>query len=149
MNSRLARIADEQEVRRVLAEARLDLVDMVFNDIRFIVADDDRSGRIVGTVGLELYPPDALLRSLAVSPAARGGGLGSLLVHDAIREASRAGCSRIVLLTLDAMDFFARFGFEPVDRISVEGDVANSPQFAGHCPESATAMSMQLHGMTP
>jgi len=38
------------------------------------------AGTLVGVVGLELYPPFGLLRSLAVAPASRGRGLAHELV---------------------------------------------------------------------
>jgi len=43
--------------------------------------------------GLEAYGTDALLRSVAVTPSARGGGLGrALVVHSRTRR-GRAGCT--------------------------------------------------------
>src|SRR5215510_13832002 len=48
----------------------------------FWVASEDE--RIVGTVGLEVYDDLALLRSLAVTPARQGTGLGNALTEMAL-----------------------------------------------------------------
>ena len=52
----------------------------------------------VGVVGLEFCGPDALLRSLVVSPDRQGTGLGSALVEQAERHARSRGARSIFLL---------------------------------------------------
>src|SRR5215469_5099746 len=78
-----------------------------------------RDGALLGTVALERYGEAALLRSVAVAPAARGQGLGQVLVRRALEQARRAGLKQVVLLTTTAADFFPRFGFRPISRAEV------------------------------
>src|SRR5689334_529359 len=66
---------------------------------------------VLGVVGLELYPPVALLRSLAVAPACRGGGLGQALVVFAEQQAAAQGITSLYLLTTTAAPFFATLGY--------------------------------------
>jgi GNAT superfamily N-acetyltransferase len=84
-----------------------------------VVARQD--GRIVGMVSL-LYTLStalgdrvALLEDMVVSPAARGIGVGSRLLEQAIQLAHFNGCKRITLLTdranESAQRFYQRHGF--------------------------------------
>lgn len=68
------------------------------------------------TVSTALGGRVALLEDMVVSPAARGVGVGSLLLQAAIDHARSAGCKRITLLTDAANEaaqcFYAKQGFE-------------------------------------
>ena len=56
-------------------------------------------GDIVGTAALELYGRSALLRSVAVAAALRGGGVGHALTAAALDLARRRGVRTVYLLT--------------------------------------------------
>jgi amino-acid N-acetyltransferase len=104
-----------------------------------------RSGdALVGCVGLERYGTDALLRSLAVVPRLQGTGLGERLYQEAIAEARRGRTTALYLLTTTAAPFFARAGFERIDRALVPPAVAASPEFRSLCPASAACMRLRL-----
>ena len=107
-----------------------------------IVARD--SDGIVGCAALELYGHDALLRSVAVAPARRGGGVGLALTAASIELARRHDVRTLWLLTETAADFFPRFGFEQTTRDAVPGTVRQSVEFTSACPESATVMRLSL-----
>ena len=68
-------------------------------------------GRVVGCAALELYGPDALLRSVAVDETMRRGGLGRRLAAAALDLASSSGASTVYLLTTTAEAFFHHLGF--------------------------------------
>jgi GNAT superfamily N-acetyltransferase len=57
----------------------------------------------------------AWLEDMVVHPSWRGHGIGERLLHETIREARAAGCSRITLLTdatnSSAIRFYGRAGF--------------------------------------
>lgn len=87
-----------------------------------LAAVDD--GAIVGTVMLQRWPhagevvrgPDeAEMRALAVSPAARGRGIGRALVAAVTRRAAERGVRRLMLLTQSdmraAQRLYAEAGF--------------------------------------
>lgn len=81
----------------------------------FLVAQDD-DGRVVGCVAVATTWADlAEIKSLAVAPDVQGRGVGSLLMRAAIEDARRLGVKRLFALTF-AKDFFARHGFEVMDR---------------------------------
>jgi amino-acid N-acetyltransferase len=103
-----------------------------------------RGGALQGAVALEIYGDQALLRSLVVDPAARGGGLGAALVDAALLLARRRGVVAVHLLTDTAAPFFARRGFAAVARTGVPTAVQASVQFRSACPQSAIAMTLGL-----
>ncbi|MGZ5050778.1 MAG: GNAT family N-acetyltransferase [Methylobacter sp.] len=81
-----------------------------------------QSGRIVGMVNL-LYTVStalgervALLEDMVVAPDARGAGVGSRLLQQAVELARRNGCKRITLLTdrtnESAQRFYRKHGFD-------------------------------------
>jgi GNAT superfamily N-acetyltransferase len=81
-----------------------------------------QAGRAVGMVNL-LYTVStalggrvAILEDMVVDPGARGRGLGSRLLDEAIRTCRADGCLRVTLLTdgdnSDAQRFYLRHGFE-------------------------------------
>jgi amino-acid N-acetyltransferase len=103
-------------------------------------AADDR----IGCVALELYGEEALLRSLVVSPAARGRRLGERLTAAALDLAEARGARRVWLLTTTAERFFPRFGFLVVPRDELPAALADCEELRGACPASAVAMGLVL-----
>jgi amino-acid N-acetyltransferase len=108
----------------------------------FLVALDQ--GQLAGSVGLERYGPDGLLRSLAVHPDYRCRGLGAHLTRRALREAHRLGLRRVILLTETASEYFLRFQFRRVPRQQAPPAVQASVEFASVCPQTAICMERCL-----
>ncbi|MFG0283055.1 MAG: GNAT family N-acetyltransferase [Phycisphaerales bacterium JB039] len=76
---------------------------------QFVVAE--RDGQILSCGALVVFSPAmAEVRSIAVSPAARGTGLGAAVVRRLIDEANSLELDQLVLLT-KVPDFFGRLGF--------------------------------------
>jgi arsenite methyltransferase len=136
---RPARVTDLEAVEALLRSAGLphEGVADQFED-GFVVAELD--GMLAGVAGVEIYGSAGLIRSVAVSEAARGRGLGRRLVADRLRFAIGRGLRGVYLLTTDAAGFFSGLGFIPVARDDVPGSIRRSPEFAGICPTTATAM---------
>ena len=69
----------------------------------------ERSGRIVGSVAIVAEAPRvAQLRWFLIDPEARGEGLGTRLLTDALAFSRAAGYERIVLWTVSALTGAAR-----------------------------------------
>ena len=92
----------------------------------FFVLED--GGRVVGSVGLEVYGQAALLRSVAVTPELRGGRQGERLVQAALSRTRELGVRSVYLFTMAAGDFFARYGFRDVPVEEFEPAVRDSFQ---------------------
>ena len=133
-------------------DAREDLLDAAMGEARFrktsarlregrLAADslaliaEDEAGAVVGTVRLWNVAAGVhdslLLGPLAVSPAARSRGIGSLLMREAIARAADLGHGSILLVG-DA-PYYARFGFsaEPTARLRMPGPYERS-RFLAH-----------------
>jgi len=108
----------------------------------FLIARNS-DGRVVGCVGLERYGDLALLRSAAVLPEYRGGGVGSGLVRRLLEHAARDGIAEVVLLTTTAKNYFqARFGFQEKKRDDYQTRLALSPEW--NLPRCSSAVLMAL-----
>jgi len=97
-----------------------------------------------GVVGLEIYGTDALLRSLAVDPAARGRGCAKALVRQAEQHARQCGVRRLYLLTTSAADFFARLGYKRLERDGAPAAIRTTSEFATLCPAGSVFMVKEL-----
>jgi N-acetylglutamate synthase-like GNAT family acetyltransferase len=139
---RAARPEDLDGVLGLLAECGLPTVGVAEWLSRYTVAES--GGRIVGVAGLEVHGSDGVLRSVAVDPAHRGGGLGGRLVATAIAAARQAGLRRLYLLTETADAYFPRHGFQPIPRHRASDAVRESVEFSEACPDSAVAMVLEL-----
>ena len=117
-----------------------DLTEAHLND--FIVLA--QAGRVAGSIGMERFGEDALLRSLAVDTMMRGEGYGKRLLELVEARAADTGVRRLYLLTMSADTFFEHQGYERIDRASVPEAIRNTTQFASLCPSSATCLFKTL-----
>lgn len=93
-----------------------------------------------GIVGLQIFGPIALLRSLAVSEPERRKGLGAVLVSYAEQHALSVGVHSIYLLTTTAARFFETRGYSHAKRSEAPTAIAATSQFSGLCPASSAFM---------
>lgn len=131
-----------------LIQALLKESSLPYQDLTAAHMDDFLSlydnGRLSGCVGLEVYDGTALLRSLAVRGELRGQGLGSHLVAAAEELAARRGARSLYLLTTTAEAFFARRGYQNIERSAAPKDIQMTTEFQSICPVSAVCMSKML-----
>jgi amino-acid N-acetyltransferase len=95
-------------------------------------------------VGLELFGPDALLRSLVVSSTARTQGVGSALVRHAEEYAASRHVRALYLLTTTAESYFEHRGYRRVDRAQAPPSIQSTREFASLCPASSAFMIKRL-----
>jgi amino-acid N-acetyltransferase len=139
---RSASAADDPALRTLLESANLPFDDVASERQDFIVATSD--GQVVGCAALETFGDAALLRSLVVTVNVRGAGLGSLLYERLVGRAREKGLRRLFLLTTTAAPFFAKRGFQLVERSRAPETMARSAQFESLCPSTATCMALSL-----
>ena len=94
----------------------------------------------VGFGGLEIHPPDALLRSVVTLPPLRMAGMGSSMVEVIENEARAHRCRSIYLVTRAEAEFFGRLGYVRCMPKDVPDPVRRSRQFALLEATTATAM---------
>jgi len=134
--------ADLASIGDLLARSGLPDDDIGDGRVEFLVAESD--GEIVGTIGLESYPPVGLLRAAAVDTRMRGRGIGRQLVSGLAVRARKTGFTRLVLLTTTAEKFFYDAGFRKIERRSLSGGILGSTQFTGSRCASAAVMAADL-----
>lgn len=144
-NLRTAQVHDLAPAERLLEACELaaDGVRDQFDD-RYVIAE--RNHEIAGLAGVEIHGAHGLLRSVAVTPALRGAGLGAALVHDRIRWADEQGLESIYLLTTTAAEFFKRHGFEIASRDDAPAEIRASKEFSEMCPSTAVFMKLSRGG---
>jgi amino-acid N-acetyltransferase len=130
--------ADGPSMLQLLRDSGLPVDGLVDHLHTALVAHDGAA--IVGCAAIELYADGALLRSVAVAPAARGRGLGGRLTEAALALAGSLGVPDVYLLTTTAESYFAKFGFVPTTRDRVPTGVQQSVEFQSACPASAIVM---------
>ena len=138
-----ARNADGPAVKQLLEHADLPTSDLTAESLAHVLVLRD-GPRVLGAVGLELAGDVALLRSLVVSDAARGRGLGRDLVRAAEALAATRGVRRLYLLTTTAAAFFAAQGYAPADRAQAPASIRSTSQFSSLCPASSAFMTRAL-----
>ncbi|GBF04812.1 hypothetical protein DAERI_020409 [Deinococcus aerius] len=110
---------------------------------------EDGDGHVLGLAGLETHDRVGLLRSVAVTPSARGQGVAARLIGEVLDQARARGLQHLYLLTTTAEGyfprFFPRFGFVRVPRSVAPAPLLASREFQDACPGSATLMHLALH----
>lgn len=110
------------------------------NNLYVLVAQ----GAVIGAVGYEAYPPNALLRSLVIAPTARGQGYGRRLLTFILKQARHDGIRDAYGLTTTIPDLLVRSGFREVSRADAPAALLASKEFRGACPASARLFHLPL-----
>ncbi len=73
-------------------------------------------GKLLGCVAVDVFWSNlAEVKSLAVSPGARGRGIGGKLIEAAVADARALGVKKLFALTYEK-EFFLKQGFRVIDR---------------------------------
>jgi len=104
---------------------------------------EDAAG-LMGFGGLEQVGSDALIRSIVVIDARRGGGLGAEILVWLEASAAEQKATALYLLTTTATAFFQRQGYVVLPRSAAPVAIAASRQFSTLCPASAAFMFKEL-----
>ncbi|MBT8101400.1 MAG: GNAT family N-acetyltransferase [Gammaproteobacteria bacterium] len=99
---------------------------------------------VLGVIGLERCRDVGLLRSLVVSPLARGRGLGRSLEVALESTARERGVRELWLLTIDADAFFSSLNFRIRQRDTAPEAIRGSAEFLTLCPGDAVLMSKEI-----
>ena len=141
-----ATVRDLPAIQHLLNRCQLPADDVGEHLNHFLVARKD--GRIVGTVGLEVYGTSGFLRSLAVDEGFRGEGIGKALYAAVAEHAATLRIQQLSLLTTTAEHFFAKHGFVRVERNQIPQYVRATKEFRLYCPSTAVCMSKVVSGGT-
>ncbi len=126
----------------ILEQNDLPTDDIYNSSIRFFVAREN--DRILGLVGLEVFKPFGLLRSLAVIDEFKNKQIGKKLVEYLITESKSEEIKELYLLTTTADKYFPKFGFIRIEREQVPDSIKQTEEFKNICPDSAVVMKKQF-----
>jgi N-acetylglutamate synthase-like GNAT family acetyltransferase len=140
--SRVASAEDIARISALLEASELPTSDLADSRPEFVVVEDGST--LLGVGGLERFGDVALLRSLAVTQARRGSGIGGDLVRELERLARERGVREIILLTQTAEPFFASRGYRTIARDGLPPALLATAQFRTLCPASASCMSKRI-----
>lgn len=94
-------------------------------EVTFKMFSDVPENVLEGT-GIEAFPGEWYLDSLAVLPAYRNYGLGTKLLEDAIHTGRSKGFTKFSLIvekaSTELIDYYSSFGFVPAEDITFFGD---------------------------
>jgi amino-acid N-acetyltransferase len=149
---RPAHVGDVVAMQRLIAQyaERDDMLPRALHELYesirdFVVAED--AGEVVGCAALHVnWANLAEVKSLAVSEARQGCGLGRLLVAALITEARELGVASLFCLTTSP-GFFRKLGFVEVDRDAlprkVWSECVRCPRF-NNCNEVAMTLRVLM-----
>lgn len=150
LNIRRAKVSDVEEIyEMILMYAKKGILlprtrESLYENIQVItVATLDE--QVVGTASLHILGKDlAEIRSLVVSDAANGKGIGKLLVQRIVEEAKVIGIPKLISLTYQ-VTFFEKCGFQVIEKTEmpqkVWKDCINCHKFPD-CDEVAMAINL-------
>jgi amino-acid N-acetyltransferase len=129
-------------IRALLEGAGLPTSDLTSARPEFLAFREDSN--LIAAGALQRFGSSALLRSVVVAHDHRGMGLGGAMVLELERLAREARIERLILLTQTAADFFARRGYQVIERSAAPADMQQSEEFRSLCPGAATCMAKRL-----
>ena len=134
---------DEPWIRQLLILCELPQEDITPEHLRHFLVLKEK-GQVIGLVGVEVLVPFGLLQSLAVNPRYRCRGFASQLVEKVEKYATSLKIETLYLLTMTAEGFFAKRGYQRVERNSVPSPLHGTTEFKNLCPASAVCMVKYL-----
>ena len=135
---------DYAEVIALLEAAILPTEDLERSSMAHFLVARDRSGKVIGAIGVERYGRAALVRSLVVAPEHRNRELGTQLVAELEARCRSLAVVDLFLLTTTARDFFARQRYKVIGRESAPEALRAAAEFTRLCPDSAVCMTKSL-----
>ena len=100
----------------------------------------ETAGNAIGVIGMDLYAPYGLLRSMTVLPEYRNKGIASRLVDQVEQLAKKLDLSELYLITNTAESYFSKKGFQLIMKAELPASVASSEEMNGLCPASSVIM---------
>jgi len=138
---RAATVLDLPAAIKLLRDAALPVADLSAERLAFVAHVQQE---MQGVIGLESFENLGLLRSLVVSRAARGSGIGAALVVALEAVCRERGFRELWLLTIDADAFFAKLGYVVCGRDAAPEAIRDTAEFSGLCPSADVLMSKEL-----
>jgi amino-acid N-acetyltransferase len=122
---------------KLLASNQLPTIDIGKNVELYTVYDYQN---LIGTIGLESYDKEGLLRSFSLDFEVQNKGFGSQILTIFEGKIKERGIHNLYLLTTTAEGFFEKNNYETISREDVSEAIRQTAEFKGVCPSSAIVM---------
>jgi HAD superfamily hydrolase (TIGR01457 family) len=109
-----------------------------------VPVDDSETEAVLAAATVFSMGDVAVIRSVVVDPRARGRGVGTLVVAEALQRARGGGAAAAYALTESAAPFFERMGFARIGRADLPPAVRHSEHATGACG-TAEPFAFDLH----
>ena len=137
---KIIRKPPEIAVKELLVSAQLPTDDLTSEHMENFFGAWEGSN-LAGVVGIEIFGPVALLRSLAVIASKYRSGVGSELLIQVERYATKQGVRSLFLLTTTAETYFEKRGYARISREMAPDAIRNTMEFISLCPAGAVLMT--------
>lgn len=119
---------DLQRLKRFLVSAGLSIDGLSEETIEYFLMMEDEDGNLYGTLGIEKFAKNGLLRSLVITSGKVEEDL-LLLFQQAFQYAREKQITRLFLATnkRNAIPFFQVMGFRMIDQRELPKELAGSP----------------------
>ena len=143
MRPRHATKGDLPDVKALLQSCTLPSESIGGKSVQFLVSREKTS--LLGCIGAqELDGKVALLRELVVAERARRAGLAALMVSVLVADLRMRGIESLVVSTNNAVGYFSRLGFTPVDRKKVLPESLASQELSNGNTRGMVLMRVEL-----
>jgi amino-acid N-acetyltransferase len=95
---------------------------------------------LIGTIGLEAFKSEGLLRSVCLDFEVQNKGYGSQMLAIFEEKIREKGIQNLYLLTTTAQKFFQKNNYQTISREDVSEAIRQTAEFKGVCPSSAIVM---------
>ena len=133
---------DWNEIRNLLTANRLPVQGALNHLMHFVVATEN--GRVVGTIGMEVYGDIGLIRSLVVASNMRGKSVAKRLLLSLIERARAKQIGALYLLSGPIDGLFFDNGFEKMARADMPTKLYVSSELQGAGSSSTIALRLIL-----
>ena len=142
MHIKELRLKDIEGIKELLIKSGLPAKDIEQAPVLFWGIQ--KSNELIAIAALELYPPYAIVRSVAVNRHHQDQGLGNRLVNFLEEKAKALNIKKLFLLTMTADQFFIKKGYTFIDRPNCPKPILQSAEYRNLCPGSAISLSKEL-----
>jgi amino-acid N-acetyltransferase len=140
---RMAEKAELPVIAALLKKNKLPASDIADIPVDFIIATDD-ANQVIGSIAVERFKENGLLRSFAVDQSYRDQKIGSNLVDRLIAYSLQSGVTSLHLLTTTAEKYFTAKGFTVLNREEAPASIKSTTEFSQLCPSSSTYMKRTI-----
>jgi amino-acid N-acetyltransferase len=134
------KIAVNQELDKalmLLEKNKLPTSDIGENVALYTVYDHQN---LIGTIGLEAFKTEGLLRSVCLDFEVQNKGFGTQILSLFEAQIREKGIKNLYLLTTTAQRFFEKNNYKVISRNDVSESIRETAEFKGVCPASAIVM---------